>query len=63
MTLYPCIVSDSNCSTRGIIADRIMTHGYFRTAKMSRKAGLCFTLFYFLAFGQMPRKLSAPIKG
>lgn len=60
--LYPSIVSDTNSSTRGIIADRIMDIGYFKAAKMSRKSGLCFTLFYFLAFGQMPRKLSAPIR-
>jgi hypothetical protein len=56
MQMYPAIVSDDNCSTRGIIADRLMTHGYYHTARMSHKAGMCFTLFYFLCFGQGPRR-------
>lgn len=57
MTLFPAIVSDSNTSRRGLIADDIMTFGYYDAARIQKKKGLCFTLCYFLMFGRMPRKL------
>lgn len=55
MTLYPSIVSDDNLSTRGLIADTIMAHGHAEAARLWRKK-LCFSLYYFHAFGKMPRR-------
>lgn len=57
MILFPAIVSDTNFSRRGLIADDIMTFGYYDAARMQKKKGLCFSLCYFLMFGRMPRKL------
>jgi hypothetical protein len=56
---FPTIVSDSNCSTSGLIADTIMAHGLSYAAFAFRKK-LCFSLFYFAAFGKMPRALKSP---
>lgn len=57
MTLFPAIVSDTNTSKRGLIADNVMTFGYYDAARIAKKQGLCFSLCYFLMFGRMPRKL------
>lgn len=57
--LFPAIVSDTNTSRRGLIADDVMTFGYYEAARIQKKKELCFTLCYFLMFGRMPRKLSA----
>lgn len=57
MTLFPAIVSDTNTSKRGLMADNIMTFGYYDAARIAKKQGLCFSLAYFLIFGRMPRKL------
>lgn len=56
--LFPSIVSDTNTSKRGLIADDIMTFGHYDAARIQKKKGLCFTLCYFLMFGRMPRKLN-----
>lgn len=58
MTLFPSIVSDTNTSKRGLMADDIMTFGHYHAALIQKKKGLCFTLCYFLMFGRMPRKLN-----
>lgn len=57
MPLFPAIVSDTNTSKRGLMADNIMSFGYYDAARIAKKQGLCFTLCYFLMFGRMPRKL------
>ena len=55
-TLFPSIVSDDNTSTRGLIADDVMTFGHYDAAVIARKQRkLCFTLAYFLIFGKAPR--------
>lgn len=53
--LYPAIVSDTNTSTRGLIADNTMAHGHLFAAQRARKQGMCFSLCYFLMFGRAPR--------
>lgn len=58
MPLFPALVTDTNTSRRGLIADDIMTFGHYDAARIQKKKGLCFTLCYFLMFGRMPRKLS-----
>ena len=60
--LYPSIVSDTNVSERGLIADNIMTFGHRFAADQCRKHGMCFSLCYFLTFGRAPRSahLRAP---
>lgn len=59
-TLFPAIVSDTNVSLRGLIADDIMTFGYYDAAVIARRQRkLCFTLAYFLIFGRAPRKVRA----
>lgn len=55
--LFPAIVSDTNTTRRGLIADDIMTFGHYDATRIQKKKGLCFTLCYFLMFGRMPRKL------
>lgn len=55
--LFPSIVSDTNVTRRGLIADDIMAFGYYDAARIQKKKGLCFSLCYFLMFGRMPRKL------
>jgi hypothetical protein len=57
MTLFPAIVSDTNTSARGLMADNIMTHGWYDAARIAKKQGYCFTLCYFMMFGRMPRTL------
>ena len=55
-TLFPAIVDDRNTSTRGLIADDVMTFGHYDAAVIARKQRkLCFTLAYFLIFGKAPR--------
>lgn len=51
----PSINAD-HCANKGnMIADNIMEFGYSEAAKIARKQKICFTLFYFLAFGRAPR--------
>jgi hypothetical protein len=57
MTLYPAIVSDTNTSPRGLMADNIMNLGYYDAARIAKRQGFCFTLAYFMMFGRMPRTL------
>lgn len=57
MMLFPSIVSDTNTSKRGLMADNVMTFGYYDAARIAKKQGLCFSLCYFLMFGRMPCKL------
>lgn len=55
-TLFPAIVDDRNTSTRGLIADDIMSFGHYDAAVIAREhRGLCFTFTYFLVFGRAPR--------
>lgn len=57
MTLFPSIVSDTNTTPRGLMADNIMAHGYYDAARIAKRQGWCFSLCYFMMFGRMPRKL------
>lgn len=43
---------------KSLIQDDIQTHGMAWTAKRYAKK-MCFTHFYFLAFGKLPRALEA----
>ena len=52
---FPHIVSDELCNPGSLVADNIMTFGYYEAAKIAKKKKVCFTLFYFLAFGRAPR--------
>lgn len=58
MMLFPAIVSDTNTSKRGLMADNILSFGHYDAARIAKKQGLCFSLCYFLMFGRMPRKLN-----
>ncbi|MGE4259170.1 MAG: hypothetical protein AB7F19_07500 [Candidatus Babeliales bacterium] len=59
--MLPAIVSDSATDLRSLIADDVMTFGHAAAAKLCKKnRKLCFTLAYWLIFGQAPRKLNAP---
>ena len=42
-------------STRNLILDTIGTHGLRWTAELYKQRGMCFTLFYWHAFGRAPR--------
>lgn len=57
--LFPVIVSDSNISTRALIADTQMVHGARYAAECFRKK-VPFALMYFFIFGKAPRALTAP---
>ncbi len=43
---------------RELIADNASVHGWHWCATYYRKRGMCFTLFYWYAFGRAPRSLN-----
>jgi hypothetical protein len=54
--LFPAIVSDSNTSLRGLIADTAMCHGQLMAIEAFRHK-VPFSLMYFFIFGKAPRPL------
>lgn len=57
--LFPAIVSDENCTIRGLVADTQMVHGPRYAAECFRKK-VPFALMYFFIFGKAPRTLTSP---
>lgn len=45
---------------RWMVQSNIAVHGVRWAAEYAAKHGMCFTLFYWAAFGRAPRKLSKP---
>lgn len=57
MTNFPALVDITLTERKNLIADDVMTFGYYDAAVIQKKRGLCFSLCYFMMFGRMPRKL------